>query len=153
MCETWIQFRVHVFWVITPCSVVLGYQLVRGPYCLHLQGPLKRWYPTTTLHGITTQKNSTWNIWRWRQYGPLKRWYPTTKLHGVTTQKTSTRNIAAMKASNSHLNWVSSLAPFMASHKAQVHCSVCSYCIWISIKQWQRHSCLWNCKVYLYLQH
>jgi hypothetical protein len=24
--------------------------------------PLKRWYPTTTLHGVTTQKTSTWNI-------------------------------------------------------------------------------------------
>jgi hypothetical protein len=25
-------------------------------------GPLKRWYPTTTLHDVTTQKTSTWNI-------------------------------------------------------------------------------------------
>jgi len=25
-------------------------------------GPLKRWYPTKTWHGITTQKTSTWNI-------------------------------------------------------------------------------------------
>jgi hypothetical protein len=23
-------------------------------------GPLKRWYPTTTQHGVTTQKTSTW---------------------------------------------------------------------------------------------
>jgi hypothetical protein len=23
-------------------------------------GPLKRWYPTTTLHGVTTPKTSTW---------------------------------------------------------------------------------------------
>jgi len=25
-------------------------------------GALKRWYPTTTLHGVTTQKTSLWNI-------------------------------------------------------------------------------------------
>jgi hypothetical protein len=25
-------------------------------------GPLKLWYPTTTLYGVTTQKTSTWNI-------------------------------------------------------------------------------------------
>jgi hypothetical protein len=24
--------------------------------------PLKCWYPTTTLHGVTTQKTSTWNL-------------------------------------------------------------------------------------------
>jgi len=34
------------FWVVTPCSVVVGWRQ---------HGPLKRWYPTTTLHGITTQ--------------------------------------------------------------------------------------------------
>jgi hypothetical protein len=38
---------------------------------------VKRWYRTTTLHGITT--------WRWRQFGPLKRWYSTTILDSVTT--------------------------------------------------------------------
>jgi hypothetical protein len=26
------------FWVVTPCSVVVGYQRFGGPYCLHLQG-------------------------------------------------------------------------------------------------------------------
>jgi hypothetical protein len=25
-------------------------------------GPLTRWYPTTTLHGVTTQKTTTWNF-------------------------------------------------------------------------------------------
>jgi hypothetical protein len=29
-----------------------------------LHEPMKRWYPTTSLHGITT--------WRWRQHGPPK---------------------------------------------------------------------------------
>jgi hypothetical protein len=28
-------------------------------------GPLKSWYPTTTLHGVTTQKTSTWNF-KWK---------------------------------------------------------------------------------------
>jgi hypothetical protein len=44
-------YKVEVFWVVTPCSVVLGYQRYR---------PL--FYPFTTLDGVTTQKTSTWNI-------------------------------------------------------------------------------------------
>jgi len=27
-----------VFWVVTPCSDVVGYQRYGGPCCLHLQG-------------------------------------------------------------------------------------------------------------------
>jgi len=29
---------------------------------LRQHGPLNHWYPTTMLHGITTQKTLTWNI-------------------------------------------------------------------------------------------
>jgi hypothetical protein len=48
-----IQFK--VLWVVTPYSVVVGYQCFRGPCCLHLLGsPLKHWYHTTT------QKTLTW---------------------------------------------------------------------------------------------
>jgi len=66
---------------------VVGYRRFKGPFCLHTEdggirdvwnvgilpqhytesrcrwrqhGPLKRWYPTTTLHGMTSQKISTW---------------------------------------------------------------------------------------------
>jgi hypothetical protein len=83
-------------------------------------GLLKRWYPTTTLHGVRTQKNEDgsitdpWNTgtyhnttrchnpedWRWRHHGPLKHWYPTTTLHGVTTQKTSTWIFTTVKTSS-----------------------------------------------------
>jgi hypothetical protein len=28
--------HVEVFWVVTPCSVVVGYQIFRGTCCLHL---------------------------------------------------------------------------------------------------------------------
>jgi hypothetical protein len=82
---TALIFQVEVFCVVTRCSVVVGYQRFRGPCCLHLQteddgnmdvwefgtlplhytasqprrwrqhGPLKCWYPATTLHGVTTQ--------------------------------------------------------------------------------------------------
>jgi len=49
-----------------PHSVVVGYQYYRGPCCLHHlgeeQGPLEHWYPTATLHGITTQKTSTFTF-------------------------------------------------------------------------------------------
>jgi hypothetical protein len=37
---TVVIFQVEVFWVVTPCSVVVGYQLFSSPRCLHLQGSL-----------------------------------------------------------------------------------------------------------------
>jgi len=33
-----VIFQIEVFWVVTPCSDVVGYQRFRDPYCLHLQG-------------------------------------------------------------------------------------------------------------------
>jgi hypothetical protein len=33
-----VMFQVEVSWVITPCSVVVGYQDFGGPCCFHLQG-------------------------------------------------------------------------------------------------------------------
>jgi hypothetical protein len=48
--------QVKVFWVVTPCSVVAGYQRIGGP-----SGLLKM-DPTTTLHSLRSQKTSTWNI-------------------------------------------------------------------------------------------
>jgi hypothetical protein len=32
------SIQVKVFWVVMPCSVVVGYQHFRGPCCLDLQG-------------------------------------------------------------------------------------------------------------------
>jgi len=40
-------FQVDFFWVVTPCSVVAGYQRFRRPWFLHLQDE-ESWYPTTT---------------------------------------------------------------------------------------------------------
>jgi len=39
-----VKIQVKFFWVVMPCSIVVGYRCFRGP-C---------WYPTTTLHHITT---------------------------------------------------------------------------------------------------
>jgi hypothetical protein len=33
---TAVKFQVKVFWVVTPCSVVIGCQRFRGPYSLNL---------------------------------------------------------------------------------------------------------------------
>jgi len=35
---TAVMLLVGVFWVMTQCSVVVGYQRFGGPCCLHLQG-------------------------------------------------------------------------------------------------------------------
>jgi len=42
---------------VIPCSVLERCHSFRGPRCFHLHWPLKR--PTTTLHGVTSQKTST----------------------------------------------------------------------------------------------
>jgi len=60
-----VLFQVEVFWVVTPCSVMVRYQHSTGPCCL-LTSP-----------------------WGWRQHGALKRQYITRMLHGVTTQTNS----------------------------------------------------------------
>jgi len=33
-----VKIRVEIFWVVAPCSVVVGYQRFGHPCCLHLQG-------------------------------------------------------------------------------------------------------------------
>jgi len=38
------KIHIEFFWVVIPCNVVVGY---------------KHWYPTTTLHGVAIQKNTT----------------------------------------------------------------------------------------------
>jgi hypothetical protein len=38
---TTVKIRIEVFWVVTLCSVVVGYQRFGGPCCLHLQGGSK----------------------------------------------------------------------------------------------------------------
>jgi hypothetical protein len=35
---TAVKIQVDVFWVVTSCGVVVGYQRFGGPCCLHLQG-------------------------------------------------------------------------------------------------------------------
>jgi hypothetical protein len=62
-----LKFQVEVFWVVMPCNVVIGYQILRGPCWLYfhhvyggsMTGPLKHLYATKKLHGVTTQKTST----------------------------------------------------------------------------------------------
>jgi len=53
-----MKIEVKVFWVVMPCNIAVG-----GPYCLHLQGEQqdlpKHWYPTATLHSVTTQNTLT----------------------------------------------------------------------------------------------
>jgi hypothetical protein len=59
------ESQVEAFLVGTPCSVVVGYQRFGGTCCLRLPGEdggskdlFKRWYPTSTLHGVTARKAS-----------------------------------------------------------------------------------------------
>jgi len=108
------NIQVEFFWVVTPRSVVVWYQCLKGHpedggstdlrnvgilpqhYAAsqsrrwRKQGPLTRLYPTTTL--VASQPR------RWRQHGPPKRWCRTTTPRGVTTQNTSTWIFTAVKS-------------------------------------------------------
>jgi len=44
--------EIALFWVVTWCSVAVGYHRFGARCCFHLQGP------KTTLHGIRTQKTT-----------------------------------------------------------------------------------------------
>jgi hypothetical protein len=51
-----VKIPIDIFWVVTSCSDVIGYQRLRGPWCFHLQGSMDPlWYPTSSLHEVTTQ--------------------------------------------------------------------------------------------------
>jgi hypothetical protein len=47
----WLTVSTKVTWTGSP---------VPSPWRWRQHEPLKCWYPTTTLHGVTTQKTSTW---------------------------------------------------------------------------------------------
>jgi hypothetical protein len=57
-----VQIYIEVFWYITPCSLVDGYQRFGGTYCVHLMDR------------------------RWRQHIPPKRWSPHTRLDFTVSQ-------------------------------------------------------------------
>jgi hypothetical protein len=89
-----LRLRV-VLWKVTNVSKDLAASIFTSPWRWRQQGPPKRWYPTTSLHGVITQKTATWisiqtpltSPWTWEQHGPPKHWYPTILLHGVIIQK------------------------------------------------------------------
>jgi len=51
------KIQIAVFWFVTSCSD-LGYRRFGRPFCVFTP---KRWYLTTTLHGLTTQNTLTCN--------------------------------------------------------------------------------------------
>jgi len=46
---TAVMFQAEVFWVVMPCSIVVGYQRFGGPCCLLLQGEMKAVWTSETL--------------------------------------------------------------------------------------------------------
>jgi hypothetical protein len=50
-----VEFQVVVFWIVMPCSVVVGYQCFRRFFCLHLQGEAARFSKM-----LASYCNTTW---------------------------------------------------------------------------------------------
>jgi hypothetical protein len=78
--------------------------ILTSPWRWRQHGPPKRWYPTATLHGVTTQKTllilyllrpEDGSSMVRRNVAVLPQ-----HLHGVTTQKTSTWIFVALRTSN-----------------------------------------------------
>jgi hypothetical protein len=78
---TTIEIQVQFFWVVTPCSVVVGYQRFGGPCCLHLQGEVTMEaaeYSETLTSYITTQRyNSQDHVLGLRHDRSRYKWRPT----------------------------------------------------------------------------
>jgi hypothetical protein len=52
-----LKMQVEVSWNVTPCSVVVGYQVLED-----LAASAEDRRSSKTVHGITTQKAFTWSI-------------------------------------------------------------------------------------------
>jgi hypothetical protein len=59
---TAVMFQVAVFWVVTSCSIVVGYQIFRGPCCLHIPVEVKIEYSITTYRRLTVGTVCWWMI-------------------------------------------------------------------------------------------
>jgi len=59
---TTYDIHFQVFWVVMPCSVVVDTKFQRSVLSFRQHGPLKSWYPITTLHSATAQKTSTFIV-------------------------------------------------------------------------------------------
>jgi hypothetical protein len=47
-----MMIQVEVFWVVMPCSIVVGYRSFGGPYCFHLHYEVKMeaaWFSETSV--------------------------------------------------------------------------------------------------------
>jgi len=55
------KIQVEVFWVVMLRSVTAEHHF-EGPWCLYLHGPLKCWYPTTTLYGTNNSEDFNLNL-------------------------------------------------------------------------------------------
>jgi hypothetical protein len=56
-----VIFQAEIVWDVTPCSSEVHATSI-SPWRWRQHGPLKRWHPTTTLHGVTTQQISTYKL-------------------------------------------------------------------------------------------
>jgi hypothetical protein len=55
-----VKIQAEVFWVVTPCSVVVGYQRFGGPYCLYLRSDVRieaAWTSETLVFYNTTRRH------------------------------------------------------------------------------------------------
>jgi len=63
-----MKIQVMVFWVVTPCSYVVGYQrfgacsseTLVSPWKWRQQGPPKHRYTSPSLHSTSTHKTAAW---------------------------------------------------------------------------------------------
>jgi hypothetical protein len=111
--STAVTLQVQVFWVVTPCNVVVGYQSFRGPCCLHAHhegGSMDLWNFGTLPHHMESQPRKSrlhpedagsMYLYTLVSYHNTTQHNTTshnttqnnTKQHGVTTQNISTCTI------------------------------------------------------------
>jgi hypothetical protein len=65
-----VIFQFEVFWVVTPCSVMVGYQRFRGLGCLQLQGGVAH-----AVSILTLKMEAAWT------YGTFESYHTTVSRH------------------------------------------------------------------------